>query len=111
MIKFELINPRDPIYFFAEDNKTATLATVLVGEGKYSAESEEFKIPFFMFGGFEEFCKDKFGGEINLDGESQKRKLIDCLMTFEVNGEQTSLNNICQKAKNIAKQLEKKIGE
>ena len=59
-ILYEIINPSDPYTFEAPDVVTAAAALAMLGDGKYggtclSPGGED--IPFFMFGGYQEWFK------------------------------------------------------
>ena len=90
MIDYDVTNPSDPTCFRAPDKQTATLVTILIGRGQYAAKAigpdgQEItekrpgrpgescarddsvawplSVPFFMFGGFEEYWKANWPGE------------------------------------------------
>lgn len=65
---YEIINPSDKCFFFAESYRIAGLVTVLLGSGQYSAQPEEETeaaqaVPFFMFGGFDEWWEEHGDGQ------------------------------------------------
>ncbi|EPP8766632.1 hypothetical protein QDT13_001905 [Acinetobacter baumannii] len=60
---FELINPSDKCTFEAPNLKIAALVTCVLGNGQYSAKGikHDLDVPFFLFGGHEEWFISKFG--------------------------------------------------
>jgi hypothetical protein len=61
MVLYELVNPSDACTFQAPNTLIATLVTVVLGGGQYSATLLDTDapghrdVPFFMFGGFDEW--------------------------------------------------------
>ncbi|AIL77347.1 hypothetical protein RG113_003062 [Acinetobacter baumannii] len=60
---FELINLSDKCTFEAPNLKIAALVTCVLGNGQYSAKGikHDLDVPFFLFGGHEEWFISKFG--------------------------------------------------
>lgn len=63
MMLFNLNNPSDRYTFTATDLECAAVAVAIVGNGQYSANQldGEAKVPFFMFGGVNEWFTERFG--------------------------------------------------
>lgn len=85
MYHYEVINPSDKVTFACEDQATAAVVIILLGNGQYAGdchEDESKNIPLFMFGGFEEWWKE-FGGGISLDSYTDKNitAIADALET------------------------------
>ena len=63
---YELINPSDETHFEAPNLMIAALVTVMLGQGQYQAKPEDEtaeEVPFFMFGGFDEWWAEHFPDE------------------------------------------------
>ena len=105
-MKLELVNPSDKIFFEADDELTAFLTVILLGDGKYGANDEYQKtiVPVLIFG-WRDYFKEKFGGEPEVLLEKNKEKIKKCLKSFKIEGERTSLNNICKIAEGMSKEL------
>ncbi|ENT3301221.1 hypothetical protein MJ012_07560 [Acinetobacter baumannii] len=60
---FELINPSDKCTFEAPNLKIAAIITCVLGNGQYSAKGmqHDLDVPFFLFGGHEEWFVSRFG--------------------------------------------------
>ncbi|MEO4181419.1 hypothetical protein [Acinetobacter pittii] len=60
---FELINPSDKCTFEAPNLKIAAIVTCVLGNGQYSAKGmqHDLDVPFFLFGGHEEWFVSRFG--------------------------------------------------
>jgi len=64
---YDVINPSDPYTFEAPDLEIAAAAIFLVGGGHYAAEPFEKgqdRVPIFLFGGSDEWAKEKFGADL-----------------------------------------------
>lgn len=118
-MKFEIINPSDAYTFEAPDLMVAATVICLLGNGQYSGrgieETAGTDIPFFVFGGADEWFTEKFG--TNYDetvGGLLAEKPIELAESFEsvklVSGERTSMNNIGGRAQRIAVQIRDKEG-
>lgn len=112
MPAYELINPSDEIFFDAPDLKTATIAVAVVGGGKYAAKDMDghTAVPIFMFGGFDEWCKGKFGSVPDFKDPVAMTKVIKCLRSFRLTNERSSMNDICAYAKDYADKIEGRMG-
>lgn len=64
-MKFEIVNPSDPYTMEADDLQIAAVAVCLLGNGKYMAKGQGRDdgqdVPFFLFGGVDEWFIEKFG--------------------------------------------------
>lgn len=60
---FELINLSDKCTFEASNLKIAAIVTCVLGNGQYSAKGlqHDLDVPFFLFGGHEEWFVSRFG--------------------------------------------------
>lgn len=86
---YELINPSDKYTLRAPDAKTAILAAVILGEGRYGLtdENDEEVLPIFFIGGLDEWITDQFGCGLNsLFGDADKSALADCFDSFAICG-------------------------
>lgn len=109
-MKYELINPSDKIFFYAPSLLIASLSVFLLST-KYGAKSQESddEVPIFIFGGAEQWLKDKFEiSDIKKTFEENFNQIIDCLNTFKVDGRRSSINDICKYAKELADVLRTK---
>lgn len=90
---YEIINMSDAYTIEAKDLELAFVACVLLGRGQYAFEplgDEGEKIPFFMFGGQDEWCQkhlQKTAGAV-LDGVMELRsdELAECLDSCLIGG-------------------------
>lgn len=118
-MKFELANPSDKIYLEGDDFEVVAIAVVAVGHGQYPAFEidengneidEGASVPFFLFGGLDEWFNEKFGvcAEecVKRVKKEKLRQLIDALRSFRCVGARTSMNDICGYAHSIADALE-----
>ena len=106
MSKYEIINPSDKCFIYAEDVRLAKIACILLGQGFYGLMDENGEQVMGIF--------ETFGSAIEMEeakvGEfiaENKKELAEVFRSFEYAGERTSLNNIGERAKNYAIQLEK----
>lgn len=110
-MQYELINPSDKIFFEAEDLEVATVAVGLVGSGKYGAhpKGDGPVVPIFLFGGWVDFCTEHFGKEPDYKDFTLMSRVATCLRTFRVDGERTSMNDICGRAQDWANKIDIKF--
>lgn len=62
---YEIVNPSDPVTVDAPSFEGALFATVLLGGGQYfgkPAEEGKEKVPGFLFGGFDVWFEERYGG-------------------------------------------------
>jgi hypothetical protein len=90
---YEIINMSDAYTIEAKDLELAFVACVLLGSGQYAFEplqDEGVKVPFFMFGGVDEFCQKHFSKSSGavLDGvmEIRNEELAECLESCLIGG-------------------------
>ena len=110
MKKYEIINPSDKCFIYAEDVRLAKIACIFLGQGWYGLLDENGEQVLGVF--------ETFGSAIGIEeakvgsfiAENMKA-LAEVFRSFEYADEQTSLNNIGERAKNYAVQLEKKMEE
>lgn len=80
---YEIVNPSDQAFFEAPNLMIAGLVTVILGGGQYSATSEDedaADVPFFMFGGWDEWWAENGDGETSeMAGERHKPALVKAL--------------------------------
>lgn len=108
--KFEIINPSDECYFYSWDPLLAAAATCVVGGGAYpmKAVGGDFEMPLFLFGGVDEWFKEKAGLTFKEYLDANAGHIAQCLETFEYPRKRTSMNNIGGEAKKWAKIMLKK---
>lgn len=110
----EIINPSDEVFMEHDDTKALFMAVVLLGRGQYGLKEVDgdFEVPLFLFGGIEEYCKEKFGINFTLVSNAVKGvDLIAALRSVRMNHERTSMNDIVKSARSYADVLEKKALE
>lgn len=111
MKKYEIINPSDKCFIYAEDVRLAKIVCILLGQGWYGLKDEngeQVMGVFETFGSALEIEEAKAGQFI----AEHKKELAKVFRSFEYAGERTSLNNIGERAENYAIQLERlKEGE
>jgi hypothetical protein len=90
---YEIINMSDAYTIEAKDLELAFVACILLGRGQYALEPLEddgVKVPFFMFGGIDEFCQKHFSKSAGavIDGvmEIRGKELADCLDSCLIGG-------------------------
>jgi len=82
---FDLINISDAYTFKAEHLECAAVVTALLGSGQYSAKQMDgdAEVPFFMFGGHDEWFQQHFGHDmytaLRLWTSERKTELIEAL--------------------------------
>ena len=106
MNKYEIINPSDKCFIYAEDVRLAKIACILLGQGWYGLldeNGEQVMGVFETFGSALEMEESKCGQFV----AENKKALAEVFRSFEYADERTSLNNIGERAKNYAVQLEK----
>lgn len=96
MALYELVNPSDSCTFQAPTVHIATLVTVLLGGGQYSAtlldkdDATARDIPFFMFGGFDGWWAEHGdGGPSEGAGDRGGRPLVEALRSVCYGGAET----------------------
>lgn len=97
VLRFELINPSDPIEFDAASKEVAALAALVTGRGQYSAKlGDDGVIGFAMFGGDGGY-QELYGRTIEEGLAALKGELSAALGSFRIIGgaERSSMNNIC----------------
>ena len=106
-MRYEIINPSDKCFVSGDNFEAVCAAVALLGEGRYALESEDTKttMPFFMFGGLDEWWVEKFGRKFQAYFDSAKSDIATVLDTFKYNGERSSMNNIGAYAERLAKRL------
>ena len=106
MKKYEIVNPSDKCFIYAEDVRLAKIACILLGQGWYGLldeNGEQVMGVLETLGSAIEIEEAKVGNFI----AEHKNELAKVFRSFEYAGEQTSLNNIGDRAKNYAIQLER----
>ncbi|MEN6325810.1 MAG: hypothetical protein ABFD18_06350 [Syntrophomonas sp.] len=89
---FEIINPSDKYTLETDDFKTACIAVLILGEGKYSIDQVDgnLNMPIFLFGGHDEWFKAQFGSTVSEVMESITGeywlKIAECLDSVMIGG-------------------------
>ena len=109
----ELINPSDKITIDCTDFEAACIGVCLLGCGKYGIQGAPGEdMPLFLFGGHDEWFTNTFGDlfEMRLNAMPRERIAV-ALESMRVEGERTSVNDICGVAQRLAKRLRASIEE
>lgn len=112
-MKFEIINPSDKCFMTANDLLIAAVAICILSEGRYGLdgvdESKGIDVPMFMFGGHDEWFKNNFNlnfaESCQVVATERKPQLIAALESIEYESERGSMNNIKQRAFDLAQSL------
>jgi len=116
-VLFEIINPSDPYTMDAPDLEIAAIAVSVLGRGQYSLEGRGNAagqdVPFFMFGGHDEWFTKNFGRTFEASVEHVLNQRADELATALESvklerGERSSMNDIGGRAKSAANSLRAK---
>lgn len=110
-MRFEIINPSDKAFMEASGLKVAAIAVTLVGNGMYALREVDgdAHVPMFMLGGAEEWFQEHFdmGVQESYDSLSDG-DLCRTLMSVELAGDRSSLNDIVKKAHGLAERFTEK---
>jgi hypothetical protein len=109
-MKFEIINPSDKAFIESDSFEIACLATCILSQGHYGLHEVdgEKRMPPFIFGGHDEFFKEKFGKTFQESlNSADQNEIAMALATVKLAGERTSLNDIVKQAHAYAKALRK----
>jgi hypothetical protein len=85
MLLFEIVNPSDPYTVEASSLDVAAMAAVLLGQGNYQFKALEGgeDVPFFAFGGADEWCQQHFKESLvelsNRVMDTKVSEVADCL--------------------------------
>ncbi len=107
---WNVINPSDPIVITSapgpQEHASVALATLLLGEGKYSSRELEGvrEVPMFPITGHDEWLLETFGKDIDGLLQDVELKLLaaDVLASAKCVGERSSLNDIAGRARELA---------
>lgn len=101
----EIINPSDKAFINVQDKEAACLAIALMSEGRYGIEET---LSIFLFGGSDDWFIKEFGRNVEESFEHVgKHRISKALRTVRLDGERTSLNDIVERAINLADLIEK----
>lgn len=119
-MKFEISNPSDPYEMEAPDLEIASTVICLLGDGKYGGkgigDNVGVDVPFFMFGGADEWFTEKFGADYGatvtriLHDRNEELSTAFDSVTLMCE-ERSSMNDIGGRARDIAKQIRAKATE
>ncbi len=109
-MKYEIINPSDKCYIFAEDERLAKIACALLGEGWYGLKDESGNSTMYIFEGAADALQ-MTDEEVTAFIDSNLTALAEVLNSITYPSERTSLNNIEAKAKRYAEAFLKKAGD
>lgn len=96
---YEIINPSDPYTIEADSLDIAFMACVLLGNGQYEFRPFEdggTPVPFFMFGGTDEWCKEHLGktfhevaDDVRVNKREEMAKCLDSCLIGSANDRRT----------------------
>ena len=83
---YEIVNPSDMVTIDAPNRLLATLAVVILGNGKYGGtclddDVEDMDVPLFLFGGCEEFMQEQFKSTLDEAFAANKKEVGAVLNT------------------------------
>lgn len=116
-MRFEIVNPSDPYTMEADDLQIAVVAVSLLGDGKYPlkglGEDAGQDVPFFAFGGADEWFLEKFGMNYETTAtHALEHRHDDLAKAFESvtlgRSKRSSMNDIGGRAKAIAQAIRQK---
>lgn len=105
-MKYEIINPSDKCYIYAEDVRLAKVACALLGGGWYGLKDEQGEAVMNVF----EAIDESIGVPVDQLKEftnGHAAELAVVFRSFEYAGERTSLNHIGKKAESYAVAFER----
>lgn len=105
MSKYEIINPSDECFIYADDVRLAKIACAYLGSGYYGLRDENGEAIMHPFEDIETATEMK-ESEIKKFIDDNKIALAKVFRSFEYKGERTSLNNIGARAEQIAEAME-----
>lgn len=105
MSKYEIINPSDKCFIYADDVRLAKIACLYLGNGFYGLRDENGEAIMHPFDDVETATEMK-ESEIKTFIDDNKIALAKVFRSFEYEGERTSLNNIGKTAEQYAVALE-----
>lgn len=116
MSKFELGNPSDECYLFADDAKIAAACILFLGNGQYFCTNKDTGEPiygtFFALGGDVEETWNRLYGigfEEFISKTETKKKMVDCYDSFIYARTRTSINDIGKAADELARDIERSL--
>lgn len=118
-MRFEIINPSDPYVMEGRDLEVAAVAVCMLGNGRYSLEGLDedagTKVPFFMFGGINDWFTEKFGrafkDSVAHVADNHAEALAAALDSIALRGaEPSSMNDIGRRAKKLAQLVRERAG-
>ena len=96
-MRYEIINPSDKCYIYAEDVRIARIVCVLLGNGMYGLVDEQGNVVMHVFEELD-IPQEKISDFVN----QYAAEIASVLESFEYEGERTSLNNIGRRASVLA---------
>lgn len=109
-MRYEIINPSDKCFISSENEKVACFCNLLLGDGLYGPQREDGSTAdnIHLFEYSEEQINKDYEGDFKKFSEVHSKEIIECFKSFEYPSERTSLNNIGEKAKELAELFEKR---
>jgi len=113
-MQFEIVNPSDAYTIKADDLQVAAVAVCLLGNGQYMLkgldEDKGQEVPFFFFGGADEWFTEKFGMSYEDTATQTFKNRSDSLAralesVTLVGSYQSSLNDIGGRALTLARTI------
>lgn len=111
-MKYELVNPSDQVFFEAEDDKVAFMASLLVGNGQYAAkrtDNGEIAVGFYLLGISAEELERQLGCSCDAFIEKEGARLADAFTSFVYSHGRSSLNAIVDRAHEMGRRLKARM--
>lgn len=110
MIRYELVNPSDEIYFEAPSFEVALLSVTAISPmfGAKPIDPAGETVPIMAFEDFETFYFERFKRKFDIDevhAAPTGPQIVKCLESFKTKGERTSMNDICGAAYELAERM------
>ena len=117
-MKFEISNPSDPYEMEVPDLEIAAIVICLLGNGKYGGKSLDGSpdVPFFLFGGADEWFTATFGTDYETTVTSALHsRNAELVASFEsvtlMRDKRSSMNDIGGRAQDYAKAIRARAEE
>lgn len=105
MKKYEIINPSDKCFIYADDVRLAKIVCALLGEGWYGLRDENGEGIMHILQSLDEALEMK-EEEVITFIDNNKKEIAKVLRSFEYPMERSSLNDIKWRAEKIAEAIE-----
>lgn len=107
-MKYEITNPHDEAFIEADRHLIAAVAVIFFGRGQYGLQEVDgdFEMPLFLFGGMDDWFKQKFGLYFEqLVPAVDMEKIKEALRSLHYADERSSLTDMAEMAQKTAERL------